>query len=141
MSEKPMTELLRKSGIIPKHIAEFEKWRLIDPVNDEKSAEKMVENLVEEIAQLLDEEPVMRQTMVSPIYTMHPPQRWCSNRGVEFYAVKDEMGRLLTAAGMDVIRGDVIAGPDLSERFTVMEVEPLYEGDRATARLITIEQN
>jgi len=141
-----MTELLRKSGIIPKHIAEFEKWRLLPPGGDEssdpipKTSEKMVVDLVDEIAELLENEPTMRQTLIAPVYTAHPPQRWCSGRSVEFYAVKDEMGRLITDQGSDVIRGDLVAGPDNSERYTVVEVEALYEGDRATARLITIEK-
>jgi hypothetical protein len=144
-----MTELLRKSGIIDKHVKEFEKWRLIDPREEnDKSAELMVEDLLDEIAALLDKEPTMRQTLPAPIYTKTPPRVWCvssiDERGIDsdFHAVKDEMGRLVVDGKTKICRGDTIWCEDaVHDNFTVTEVEDLYENDKVVAKMITIEKD
>lgn len=143
-----MTELLRKSGIIGKHIIEFQKWRLIDEGDvSAKSADQMVGDLVEEIAVLLSQEPVMKQTLVAPIYTKTPPRLWCvqsiDERGIdsEFHAVKDEMDRLIVDANTKISRGDTIWCEDaVHELYTVIEVEDLYENEKVSAKMITIEE-
>lgn len=142
MSEKPVTELLRKSGIIDKHIKEFEKWRLIDQVEGEfnTSAERMVGDLVRDIADLLDKEPVMRQTMVAPIVTREAPRLWYGYDEV-FSAVMDEMGRLVAAADVRVVRGDIVwREGEPKTNYTVMEVEKIYENNVVSMKLITIEK-
>jgi len=149
VSEKPMTDLLRRAGIIDKHIAEFEKWRLIDPNSVEganmKSAGGLVEDLVHDIAELLEAEPTMRQTLVAPVHVKEPPRLWCAGDEVSFteafYAVKDEMGRLLTSADATVVRGDLIwqeGSP--KQAFTIVDIEELYENDKIVAKMITVEK-
>ncbi len=145
MSEKPMTELLRKSGIIDKHIAEFQKWRIIDENGffaETKSAEDMVGDLVAEISELLEKEPVMRQTMVTPIIAKKPPERWYIEEAAGvFYAMEDEMGRLLVPSDVIVVRGDRLhRSKDAGQVYLVMEVEKIYENDVVYMLMLTIEK-
>ncbi len=138
-----MTELLRKSGIIDKHIKEFEKWRLIDPFEkpaEAKSADEMVGDLVQEIAELLEKEPTMRQTLVAPVYTKQPPKLWI-NEEISFYAITDEMGKLVADPRTKIFRGDIIWHTGDGPEFRVLEVEQLHENDKLVAKLITIEED
>lgn len=139
--EKPMTELLRKSGIIDKHIREFEKWRIINEDGffaETKSADQMVGDLVKEISELLDQEPVMRQTLVAPVYIREPPRLWYSLEET-FHAVKDEMGRLIVIPDVAVVLGETVwTDPDIN--FTVTEIDNIYENKYVVAKMLTIEK-
>lgn len=136
-----MTELLRRSGIISKHITEFEKWKLIDtPDTEQKTAEMMIEDLVAEIDELLENEPIIKQTLIAPIFAKRPPRLWNSG-DISFHAVMDEMGRLVADPKTVLYRGDVIWCEDsVHTNYSVVEVEDLYEGERVVAKMITIEQ-
>jgi hypothetical protein len=140
VSEKPMTELLRKSGIIDKHIVEFEKWRLIDPKDEcDKSANLMVEDLLDDIVTALEREPIMKQTVVTPI-RVTPPQLWYAPTEV-FHANMDEMGRLVVGTEIDLSPGEIIwCEGKADEEYIVTQQDDLYENDKIVARLITVEK-
>lgn len=141
MGEKPMTELLRKSGIIDKHITEFEKWRLVEEVGHtiRKPAGEMVEDLVQDIAKILEEEPVMRQTIVSPITVRETPKTWCNEEG-GFTAAKDSMGHLIVGPSIELARGESIWPEDTADVHTIMDIEDLYMNDVVVAKMLTIEK-
>lgn len=136
-----MTELLRGAGIIDKHIAEFEKWRLIDPPDDTKNAGKMIEDLVRDIAAVLEQEPVMKQTIITPIVTRETPREWAGEARVgSFTAVKDSMGHLIVSPRIEVERGDSIWPRETTDFHTIIDIEDLYVNDVVIAKMLTIEK-
>jgi hypothetical protein len=141
VSDRPMTGLLRKAGIVDKHIKEFERWRIADPTEEsDKSAHLMVEDLLEDIEKTLDQEPVMKQTLVAPIHTKEPPRLWYAEEET-FYAVKDEMGRLITNPDVGIMRGARIwceTAPD--DIYVAIDIETLYENDDVNALMMTLEK-
>lgn len=133
-----MTELLRRAGIIPRHISELEKWRVLDQKDEGKSAEQMVEDLVGDIESLLESEPVMKQTVLSAIHVKEPERHYWIEELGKFTAAKDDFGRLVVDPNLAVEVGHLVESVDEESR-VVLEVDLLYEGDKVIAKMLKVE--
>ena len=139
--EKPFTKLFRESGLMDKYVTEFERWRLIDPQDDKPAGpQKTLGEMIDDIAELLDKEPEMQQTRLTPLVVRKPPACfYCRAIDENFYAVRDEIGRLVVEPHFELERGHAITEFE-GDSYVIEDVEKLYEGQEVTALLLTIHQ-
>jgi len=148
---KELTKKILEAGLVDKTLAQLlERWHLLTPeeaaiatkpIAVVEALEKFVENLEE----LLDQEPLdsstnkpLRETKLE-IHITKPPTQYQASRGALFTAAEDEMGRLITNPGLDLLLGERVWEYDdhLADSRVVGNIEKLYEGDRPVALQIT----
>jgi hypothetical protein len=146
---KPITEKLIAAGIVDKTMtAMLDRWGQLAPGEYEKLTHKQVvtetlESFIEGLEEILEAEKPLRETRLE-IPVKRPPVELYSPKAGVFSAVEDEMGRLIVGPGYQLERGWAVWGSHQMSghpaTMQVLDVEPLYEGDRIFAYQITVQR-
>jgi hypothetical protein len=146
---KPLVKKVLEAGLVEKHTAlMLEKWRLLqDGAADligtrHFDTQQALTDFVEEIEELLDAEPTIKETRLD--YALKGPEDpfeiFLKNTWTPFSAYTESCVRLIvTNPVVPLIRGCLVRGYTVGGTTTILEVDPIYNGDTVVAVLVTLE--
>lgn len=141
---KPLVKKILEAGLVDKHTARMlERWgQLEDGAEDlvgqrRIASQKTLEEFVEDLEGLLETEGDVKETRLE-IQVRRPPAELYNRRLGTFAAVQDEMGRYIVSPVNKLYRGDAIS--DDAGNMEVLEVEPLYHGEKLVAYQVTVHR-
>ncbi len=147
---KKLSERIIEAGLVDKHTLRlFERWGAvmpgeIDTIERRELTKATISEFVDDIENLLEESSELKETRLEIVIKKPPQMYFCQGLGT-FVAVEDELGRLIVGPNDILRRGDVVSPPQergsriVPPNRQVLEVEPLYQGDKLHAYQVTLE--
>jgi len=145
---KPLVRKILEAGIIDKHVTlMFERWGQLDKGSEDLIGKKNVSHqtmaeFADEIETLLETDLEMKETRLEVPVTKPPIELFCPTT-LHFSAVEDVMGKYIVSPKVILHRGSRVWPDDATmggSHWTVLEVEPLYQGDDLIAYQVTVEK-
>ena len=144
---KPLVKKILEAGLVDKHLARmFERWGQLEGgsenlVGTRQITQQTMHEFVEELEILLADDEI-RETRFDVSVSKPPVELYCPTVGI-FYAVEDMMGNYIVSPSVTLHRGSRIyqdvASTD-KPHLTVLEVEPLYQGDTLVSYQVTTDK-
>jgi hypothetical protein len=147
---KPLVKKILEAGLVNKHVAKMmERWGSLEPdsvdlVGQMKVTEETLQEFAGDIEELVESglEDGKKETRLEVTVTKPPAELFCPSSGT-FSAAEDVMGKYVVSPKVVLHPGDHIwpdGTPSTDPPWTVLEVEPLHQGDKLVAYQVTVEK-
>lgn len=140
---KPITKKLLEAGLIEENTVDIlRRWLLLSAEEAEqlgvsKEIRQTLESLVEQLEEILDEEPKLKETVLEISIRKPPTSYWAPLTG-GFSTVEDAMGRLIVDPLLELVVGDVIYKDAL--KWQIESIDPIYINDSVVAKMLSVEK-